>query len=350
MIKTALVGFGFAAQTFHLPFIKTSHDFELVAVSSSDQNKVAAVLPTVEVYPDYQRLLQTSDAELVVITSPNDSHYAIAKSALEQGKHVLVEKPFVTRSEEGQTLIDLARQRSLILSVYQNRRYDGDFLTVKKLLSEKRLGDIKVFEAHFDRFRPQVKDRWRETASDGGGILYDLGPHLIDQALLLFGMPDAVNAEIKTLRAGGVCPDFAHISLSYPDKLVQLQASLFVASGNLRFLVQGTLGNYLKYGLDPQEDRLKAGCLPDHADWAKECPQASGSLILLNDDGELHTQVLPSELGGYQCYYQQLAAAIKDPTISPPVTAESALNNIHVIEAAIKSQKLGRRVKPNICA
>lgn len=344
VIKTALLGFGFAAQTFHLPFIRALKAFDLVAVSSSDPAKVHAIEPDVTVYPTAEALLVATDADLVIITSPNDTHYNLAKLALEQGKHVLIEKPFVTNSADGRALIKLADEVGRVLSVYQNRRYDSDFLTVKKLIDNKTLGDIRVFEAHFDRFRPKVRDRWRETALDGGGILFDLGPHLIDQVLCLFGLPDTVNAEVKTLRSGGVCPDFAHLTLTYPDKLVQLQASLFVATQNLRFLVQGERGNYLKYGLDPQEDRLKAGVKPDSDDWAKENAEEFGSLILVDSDGVPSQQKLSSELGGYQGFYQALAEAIFDSQKAPPVTAQAALDNIRVIEAALQSSDTGRRV------
>jgi len=195
VIKTAIVGYGFSAKTFHLPFVNALPEFEVSAISSSQVDAVMRDWPNAVHYFTVEEMLQNSDVQLVIITAPNDVHFSLAKLALENNKHVILEKPFVTKIADGQALISLAEEKGLILTVYHNRRWDGDFLTVKKLIAENKLGDIKYFESHFDRFKPTVRQRWREQSQDGGGLLFDLGPHLIDQALQLFGLPEAVTAQ-----------------------------------------------------------------------------------------------------------------------------------------------------------
>ncbi|HEY7866664.1 MAG TPA: Gfo/Idh/MocA family oxidoreductase, partial [Psychromonas sp.] len=239
VIKTAIVGYGFSAKTFHLPFIDTLPEFEVSAISSSQIDAVKQDWPNAAHYLTAEEMLQKSDAQLVIITAPNEVHFSLAKLALENNKHVILEKPFVTKVEDGHTLIALAKEKGLILSVYHNRRWDGDFVTVKKLIAENALGNIKHFESHFDRFRPSLRQRWRENAQDGGGILFDLGPHLIDQALQLFGLPEAITAQCKMMREGATNIDYFNLTLHYPDKLALLSASLFCAGPNLRFNIQG---------------------------------------------------------------------------------------------------------------
>ncbi|EDM65743.1 predicted dehydrogenase, partial [Moritella sp. PE36] len=261
-IKTAVIGYGFSAKTFHIPFISSLAEFELSAISSSQIAAVTADWPMAKYYLSADDLLKNSDAELVIITAPNDVHFQLAKTALEQNKHVIIEKPFVTNVADGEELIALAAEKGLILSVYNNRRWDGDFLTVKKLIEEGSLGEIKCFESHFDRFRPEVRQRWREQSATGGGILFDLGPHLIDQTLQLFGVPDAITAQCLIMREGSTNIDYFNLVLHYPDKVATLHSDLYSAGPNKRFSVKGDKGSYEKQGLDPQEDRLKAGVLP----------------------------------------------------------------------------------------
>lgn len=339
VIKTAVVGYGFSAKTFHLPFIKILPQFDLVAISSSQENSVKQDWPDARHYLSATDMLQNSDAELVIITAPNDVHFSLAKLALENNKHVLLEKPFVTNVADGQALIDLAKEKGLVLSVYHNRRWDGDFLTVKKLIEENKLGDIKHYESHFDRFRPQVRQRWREQASDGGGILFDLAPHLIDQTLQLFGLPEAITAQCKIMREGSTNIDFFNITLHYPDKLALLTASLFCAGPNLRFNVQGDSGHYVKLGLDPQEDQLKAGLLPSSQDWGAENKAQYGNLYLQDSAHPIIT-----ERGGYQHFFNNLAEAI-NTGCEAAVSAEDALWTIRLIELAMHSSRSGRTIK-----
>ncbi len=330
-IKTAVIGYGFSAKTFHLPFIHCLERYQFTALSTSKIAEAQENYSGVALFADPYEMLTQSDADLVVITAPNDVHFSLAKFALEQGKHVLLEKPFVTQEAQGEELIALAAANKRVLSVYQNRRWDGDFLTVKQLIESGQLGQVRFFESHFDRFRPQVRQRWREIPGEGSGVFYDLAPHMVDQCLALFGDPSAVTAECRSMRENSETNDFFHLLLHYPDKLVQLHASLFCASPNLRFNVQGDKANYVKYGLDPQEDRLKAGVKPDTLEWAKEHPEQYGMLYTAD-----RAAPFPTRTGGYQEFYTGLAAAIVDGAL-PPVTAEQALVNIRIIELALQS-------------
>jgi len=335
-IKTAIIGYGFSAKTFHIPFISTLAEFELTAISSSQGEAVTTDFPTVEHYLTADALLQASDAELVIITAPNDVHFELAKTALEQNKHVIIEKPFVTNVADGEALIALAAEKGLILSVYNNRRWDGDFLTVKKLIEEGSLGKIKCFESHFDRFRPEVRQRWREQSPTGGGILFDLGPHLIDQTLQLFGLPDAITAQCLVMREGSTNVDYFNLVLHYADKIATLHSDLYSAGPNKRFSVKGDKGSYEKQGLDPQEDRLKAGVLPTEPSWADEDIEQYGRLY--NADA---VETIVTERGGYQHYFLTMADAIRLNSTAP-VNAEDALWSIKLIELAMESSRLGQ--------
>ncbi|GGO89395.1 oxidoreductase [Marinobacterium nitratireducens] len=337
MIRTAVIGYGLSARVFHLPFIRQTPELELVAISSR-QPELRQDYPHLGLFRDGAALIDGSDAELVVITSPNDSHFALARRALEAGKHVLVEKPFVVSAAEGEALIELAASRQRALAVYHNRRFDGDFLTLQQLLQSGRLGEVRYFESHFDRFRPEPRARWREQAGVGSGILFDLGPHLIDQALALFGTPQAISARCRELREGAESTDFFHLMLHYPQHEVVLHSSPFCASPTLRFMVQGTQGSYCKYGLDPQEDALRAGHAPEGADWGLE-PAVQY--------GQLHTadgcETVATRPGDYRQFYRALVRALEhgDPL---PVSLEDALLGIRLIELALRSSREGRRL------
>jgi len=337
-LKTAVIGYGLSARTFHLPFIKLQPELELVAISSS-QPTLAIDYPSLAHYSDAMTLISESDAELVVITAPNPSHFPLARAALEQGKHVLLEKPLVLSREEGLQLAAIAKQSGRKLAVYHNRRFDGDFLTLHQLINSGELGQIHYFESHFDRFRPEPRARWREQAGPGSGILWDLGPHLIDQALCLFGLPQAISATCRTLRPGGETTDYFHLQLHYPDKEVVLHSSPFCANPTLRFMLQGSGGSYQKFGLDPQEDALRAGAVPDAVDWGVEPAECFGELATAE-----RRSSYPTLAGHYGLFYQQLVAALlHDAELPVPIT--DALSGIRLIELAILSSELGQRVE-----
>ena len=335
-IKTAIIGYGFSATTFHIPFINTLPEFEFTAVSTRNREAVNRDWPNVQHYESAQDLLNHSDAELVIITAPNDVHFELAKQALENGKHVIIEKPFVTNIADGEALIALAAEKDRILSVYHNRRWDGDFLTIKKMIEEKRCGELKHYESHFDRFRPEVRQRWREQATNGGGLLFDLGSHLIDQALVLFGVPDAITAQCEIMREGSTNVDYFNIVLHYPNHLATLHGDLFSAGPNKRFTLKGTQGSYEKYGLDPQEACLIAGVLPNKPQWANETSEQYGRFY--DADG---VETITTESGCYQQYFQELALAINTNT-APPVTTTDALWNIKLIALAMESSRQGK--------
>ena len=340
-IKTAIVGYGFSAKTFHIPFISTSDAFQLDSVSSSQKDAVLADWPEVNHYLTAEEMIKLSSADLVIITAPNDVHFSLAKLALEHNKHVLIEKPFVTRSEDGDALIALAKEKNLLLSVYQNRRYDGDFLTVKRLIDENKLGNVRVYESHFDRFRPDVQQRWRETAADGGGILFDLAPHLLDQALSLFGLPESLSASCKAMRQGAAATNYFHLTLHYPEREVILNANLFCSGPNLRFQVQGDKGSYVKYGLDPQEDCLRAGELPLGDHWGSERLTEYGRFY----DAD-NVELIPTEQGCYQNFFKDLAHAICSGDYQK-MDAEQSLNTIKLIELALECEAQGQRLAVN---
>ena len=341
IINVGLVGYGFASQTFHAPLIQATEGLDLVAVSSSDAAKVQASLPNVEVEAQALALCKRSDIDLIVIPTPNDTHFSIAKAALTAGKHVVVDKPFTVTLSEGKLLRKLADDKERLLSVFHNRRWDSDFLTIKALLKAGTLGRLVNVESRFDRFRPEVRDRWREKAAPGGGIWFDLGPHLLDQACELFGMPHAILLELGALRDGAKADDDFLALLDYESFRVTLAAGTLVADPTPRFRIHGTQGSFVKYGLDPQEDRLKAGEVPTQQ-WGEDSQH--GTLTLREGEGEnapLTRRELPTLPGDYLAYYQGIAAAIRDKA-PLPVSVDDALRSMALLEAGLDSHRQRR--------
>ena len=341
MISTLLVGFGFSATTFHLPFLNYLPQFSVDVVISSKPDAVKAVLPHAEVYASLEEALKIHDVDLVVITTPNHLHAPQAKIALEHSCHVLVEKPFTLSSQDATELVALANAQRKQLCVYQNRRFDGDFLTLAALIKEGTLGDIKRLDSRFDRFRPVPRNRWRENAGPGSGIFWDLGPHLIDQALQLFGQPEAVSANILTLREGGQSDDTFDITLHYTDKMIKLGSSAFQAGTTLRYDLQGTKGSFRKFHLDPQENQLRAGLPFDDASWATSEPTQDGVLALVNESGDVVEQTIPTQKGEYLTFFTRLAHAIAHAERSP-ADASTVIPVIRVMELAIKASETGK--------
>jgi len=341
IINVGLVGYGFASQTFHAPLIQATEGLDLVAVSSSDAAKVQASLPHVEVEAQALALCKRSDIDLIVIPTPNDTHFSLAKAALSAGKHVVVDKPFTVTLSEGKSLKKLADEKECLLSVFHNRRWDSDFLTIKALLDAGTLGRVVNVESHFDRFRPEVRDRWREKATPGGGIWYDLGPHLLDQACELFGMPQAILLELGALRDGAKADDDFLALLDYESFRVTLAAGTLVADPTPRFRIHGTQGSFVKYGLDPQEDRLKAGEVPT-AKWGED---SQHGMLTLREGGDENAPLVRREFptlpGDYLAYYQGIAAAIRDHA-PLPVNVDDALRSMALLEAGLDSHRQRR--------
>ncbi|TBL79896.1 oxidoreductase [Paenibacillus thalictri] len=336
-IKVGLIGYGLSGSVFHAPIIRSLKGFELVKVVSSDPDKVHKDLAHVEVVANEEQLLNDAGIELVVIAAPNLQHYDLAKRSLEAGKHTIVEKPFVIESAEGEELIRLAKQKNKIISVYHNRRWDNDFLTIRSLIEHGKLGDIYTYEAHYDRYRPEVRDRWREQSLQGSGVLYDLGSHLIDQALCLFGFPEFVTADVLSQRHEASIDDYFHIVLGYGRMRVILHSGSIVKNPGPHFQIHGSKGSFVKYGLDSQEDALKSGLKPGAPLWGMDREEWYGELTFGEGDTAVKTKVetIP---GSYEAYYTGMYEAIRNRQPAP-VTAEEALHVIRVIEAAMKSSK-----------
>ena len=337
-LKVGIVGYGYATATFHAPLISSVPGIELLAIASSDASKVHAVLPHVTVCESPQALFARTDIDLVIIPTPNDTHYALAAQALAAGKHVVVDKPFTLNVADALDLIARADAAQRVLSVFHNRRWDADFLTVQKLLSEGVLGRVTHFESHFDRYRPEVRNRWREAGGPGSGLWYDLGPHLLDQALCLFGMPQTISLDTATQRDKAVADDWFHAILRYDNLRVVLHGSALVAHQGPRFAIHGTQGSFTKYGLDPQEDALKTGARPGDVNWGIDTQP--GQLDVLRGSWMQQSAVV-SEQGDYARFYAQMRDAIVHGQANP-VPASEALQVMQLITLGKTSFAEGR--------
>ncbi|MFL9908740.1 oxidoreductase [Paraburkholderia sp. RL17-337-BIB-A] len=339
-LKIGLMGYGFAGATFHAPVIEHCGRASIAAIATSQPGHALADYPHAKVVADLDALLALEEIDCVVIATPNDTHFDLARRALEAGKHVVVDKPVTLTAADAHTLANIALARSKLFVPFHNRRWDGDFLTVRDLLASRELGRITQYESHFDRFRPEVRQRWREEASRGGGLLLDLGPHLIDQALALFGAPQTVSATVRTHREQASAPDYVHILLGYGEFEVVLHASALTALVAPRFAIHGTHGSYVKYGLDTQEDQLKAGLRP--GDEGFGAGNAAGVLRVLEGDQEVEREV-PTRNGEYVGFYIALADAIQNG-VKFPVTPQDAVDVMTVIELAARSSEEGVRL------
>ncbi|HEY0208203.1 oxidoreductase [Acerihabitans sp.] len=332
-IGIGLIGYGFAGKTLHAPLVNATAGLTLTAVSSSDAGKVHADWPGIKVSADALDVINDPAVDVVIIPTPNETHFPLAKQALAAGKHVIVDKPFTVTLAQAYELKQLAENRKVLLSVFHNRRWDSDFLTVRQLIKDGILGDVVYLSSQYDRFRPQVMPRWREQPGAGSGIWYDLAPHLIDQALQLFGMPVAVNVDLALLRPGALTDDYFHATLIYPQRRVVLHGGMLAAAATPRFTVHGTKGSYVKFGLDPQEAQLKAGVYPPRPDWGVD--SLDGTLTLAQ--GEVMTEhQVRTQPGNYPAYY----AAIRDAILGVgenPVTAASAIQVMELIELGVLS-------------
>lgn len=342
LINTGLIGFGMAGRIFLAPLLSQHNGYQLTAISSSNPEAVAnagKLYRGAKLVPGAEAILQDPAIELVVIATPNTSHLALAKQAMEAGKHVIVEKPFTISSTDAEELIAISRKTGKVLTVHHNRRFDGDYATVKKLLASGILGELAEMKIHYDRFRPVLRpNAWREADLPGSGILYDLGAHLIDQALDLFGMPQTLQAEMLVQRPGGKVDDRFELVLGYPGLRVCLSAGMLVKDPGPHFMLYGNKGSFVKSGMDPQENALKAGFTPQTlADWGKEPASASGKLTTEWQGIEMVSQV-ESEVGRYPDFFKNVAAAIRDGAVLE-VKPEQAKNTIKIIELALQSAK-----------
>jgi len=308
-------------------------------VVTSQTEAVAAAWPSARPLATLDEALADPSIGLVVIATPNALHAPQATAALEAGKAVVIDKPFALDLAEARQVADLATARGLFLSVFHNRRRDADFLALKAELDSGRLGDVRTFESRFDRFRPEVRDRWRERDEPGAGIWHDLGPHLIDQALVLFGRPLAIVCDLAVLREGGRAIDWAHAVLRYADKRVILHADMTSPAPSPRFSVHGARASWLKSGLDAQEDQLKAGLPVGGPGWGVDPSPA-----VRVDGASGARETVPGPPGDYRAFYEGVAAALSDGAPNP-VPPDEALAVMAVLEAGIESDRRRSEVR-----
>ncbi|MCU0647530.1 MAG: oxidoreductase [Gemmatimonadaceae bacterium] len=339
-ISVALVGFGMAGRTFHAPLITATPGFVLRTVVSQQGDAVRAALPAVRVTPSLRDALDDAATELVVVATPTALHTEHALAALEAGKHVVVDKPFATSVADATRVLDAARRAKRLAVAFQNRRFDSDYLTLRALVHGGAVGDVVHMDSHFDRYRPLVRDRWRERAGPGSGVWLDLGAHLVDQAVHLFGAPLAINADLMQQRAGATSDDAFLATLRYASHRVIVRASSLAADHTLRFVVHGTLGSFEKHGLDVQERALAAGAHPGGADWGVD-PE-HGTLTVPQGDDMRSREVRPIP-GDYRRFYEQLRDAIRADAL-PPVTPTEILTVMRVLDAGVESSAARREV------
>ena len=335
-IRVALIGYGFVGKTFHAPLIKSVPGLEIAVVGSGNPAKVHADLPDAQVIAAAEEAATSAMADLVIIASPNETHVPLATAALNAGKDVVVDKPFTITLAEARQLTELARKQKRLLSVFQNRRWDSEFLGARAIIEEGKIGEVLHFESHFDRFRPEVRLRWREMPGPGSGVWSDLGPHLADQALQLFGLPGTVAANLAMQRRGAQTDDWFHVLLSYDRLRVILHGSVIVAGGTPRMAIHGTAGSWLKYGLDVQEEQLISGLIPGQSGWGQDPRPA-----LFYNGRDSEPLELPLPAGDQRQYYLGIRDAIRNQGPNP-VSPAQAVAVMAVLETAIESSHSGK--------
>lgn len=335
-INTSLCSFGMSGWVFHAPFISVNPGFNFYGVWERTKNLAQEKYSGVKTFRTLEEMLADKNIELVIVNTPSVTHFNYTKQALQAGKHVIVEKPFTPTAAEATELIELAAKNNLKLSVYHNRRYDSDYRTIKKILEEGWLGKIVEAEFHFDRFVPKLSQKiHKETPTPGVGCLYDLGSHLIDQAIQLFGMPLAVFADIDIRRPGSLVDDYFDLKLFYPEHRVILKSSYYVREPLPGYQLHGTLGSFIKHKTDIQETDLQAGKIPRGTEWGIE-PESQKGLLHTEKDGEVIKEYFPSLQGNYGDYYNSIYQAIRNDQ-AVPVSGEDGRKVIQIIEAAFKS-------------
>ena len=346
-IRVGLASYGMSGTVFHAPLLTAHPGFRLHTIVERTTNHSPQRYPHVTVVRSFDALLEDETLALVVINTPDYLHYPMAMQALRAGKHVVVEKPFTFTFAEAQTLIALAKQHNKLLSVFQNRRWDGDFQTVQRIVQSERLGQLVAYEASYDRFRNAIEaNNWKEGThpdAPGSGILYNLGAHLIDQALVLFGLPVSITADIRTQRPGGKIPDAYELRLHYPGCQVMLRSSYLVREAGPRYVLHGTEGSFVKYGLDPQEEALKGGAIRGGPAWGQD-PESNWGLLNTQIDGLHFRGKIETLPGNYLAYYDNVYQAITQGE-ALAISAEAGAAVIRVIEAAMESSREKRTVR-----
>jgi scyllo-inositol 2-dehydrogenase (NADP+) len=338
-VNVALIGYGLAGASFHAPFIAVEPRLKLRRVVTSRHEEVARTFPDAAVSTDLDASIADRDIQLVVIATPNKTHGPLAREALLAGKHVVIDKPFAVDPDEGADLIALAKDRGRMLTVFHNRRWDGDFLTVAKLVAQDRLGAISLAEFRWDRFRPEIKQGWKEVPEAGTGLLPDLGSHMIDQAILLFGHPDMIGGDVALQRPGTLIDDYFEVTLHYGARRVIISSSTLVMAPRPRFALHGPKGSFVKYGIDPQEAVLRAGGSPRDPGYGEDAPEDYG---VLTDAAGRHP--IPTEHGDWSMFYKKVADAILDGA-PLPVDPADALAGLSIIECVRRGAREGRLLR-----
>jgi predicted dehydrogenase len=342
-IVTGLAAYGMSGALFHAPFLCVGEGFDLRYVVERSKEEARKRYPDVRVLRSFEELIARADVELVVVNTPDVTHGEYVRMALLADKHVVVEKPFVFTVEEGEALIALAEERGRILCVYQNRRWDGDFRTIRKILQAGLLGRVVEFRSSYQRWRNFVRPgTWKERADNRVGLTYNLGSHMVDQAVVLFGFPEGVSADLDTLREGGQVDDYYHIRLVYPKRKVLLCAGYLVREQTPRYIIHGTEGSFVKCGIDPQEEMLQNGGVPGGPEWGRE--EESDWGVLNTDVGGVHFRGrVETVRGNYGCFYDELYGALRNGT-ALSTAASRVIGVTRILEAAFESAQRGRVV------
>lgn len=340
-LRASLVGYGYAGKLFHAALIDATPGLHLQVIGSNRPDAVHTDRPNAVVCAP-EAAATHADVDLVVIAAPNERHAPLAEAALRAGKHVVVDKPFTVTLAQARHLARVARETGRMLSVFQNRRWDSDFLAVQAAIASGAIGDAMHVESHFDRYRPQVRARWREQAGKGTGIWFDLGPHLVDQTLQLLGLPDAVSASFARQRPGAETPDWAHVVLHIGKRRAILHASMLVAGGAPRWIVHGTRGSFIKRRMDPQEAQLLAGMTPGAQGWG-----ADDDAGLLIDGATSAETLIAAPAGDQRAYYAAVCDAILGQRANP-VPPVQAVAVMAVLEAAVAAAETGTAVVPDL--
>jgi len=348
-IGVGVVGYGLGGRVFHAPFVSAVPGLKLVSIMTSKGEEPAKLYPSARITPKLDELLTDKSIDLIVVSTPNETHFDLASRALNAGKHVVIDKPFAATSQQCRQLADLAQNKGLQVVPFHNRRWDGDFLTVRKILADGSLGRVVTFESHFDRFRPTPRENtWKEAGNPANGMLFDLGPHLVDQVLSIFGPPEAITASVRSDRDQTEIEDAFDITMHYPGKsgkglLAHCRTSYLACINAPRFLLHGTHGSFIKYGLDPQEPALVGGAkvpsMGSSQPWLEEKESAWGKLAVapvLSDPTMLVEKVVKTEPGDYRGFYANVRDAILgDAPLA--VTPEDGYRVIRLLELARES-------------
>lgn len=342
LVKVGLCAFGMSGKVFHAPFLKEHPGFFISAIVERNKEESKEKYPEAEIYRSVEEMLENADIELVVVNTPVQTHFEYAKKALEAGKNVVVEKPFTVNVAEAEELAKLAEEKKLFVSVYQNRRFDRDYLQVQKIINEGKLGNIKEVEIRFDRFRtePSGKAHKENPEAIGSGSLHDLGSHLVDQAVQYFGFPEKLFADVFSMKGKEFANDYFEIILFYPNDLrVRLKSSVFTKEAHFAYAVHGEKGSFLQERTDNQENELVAGAIPEYGEeWTKPLTETDGILNYLNENKETERILTSSEPGNYMNYYQQIYEFIVFG-YALPSPAEEIIKNMKIIDAAAESSK-----------